>query len=223
MAFSDRLQLKIRGQRQPNDSNSLAEALTNSIWGESPTTASKQAHSFLRYWDSHCSPIDSEDAIVKTRQDILDIIAFVRDNRLLTLDTLRQELVKVQPKWLGKTDDAAERAIEIAVRLWLFVEIDDWDDSMTLAEFIEESFRRSASTTEGVVLPDSFMLETLRRLVDSTSYGQTVWRNTSTWMRSTSNYQSSTSRHSCHTTKTRGIGAVAVLVANRDVLQRSGF
>jgi hypothetical protein len=164
MAFSDRLQLKIWGQRQPNDSNSLAEALTNSIWGKSPTTASKQAHSFLRYWDSHCSLIDGEDAIVKTHQDILDIIAFVRDNRLLTLDTLRQELIKVQPKWLGKTDDAAERAIEIAVRLWLFVEIDDWDDSMTLAEFIEESFRRSSSTTEGVVLPDSFNARNIEKI-----------------------------------------------------------
>jgi hypothetical protein len=50
---------------------------------------------------------------VKTHQDVLDIISFVRDNQALTLGDLKKLISARRLKWLGKTDDAAERAIEI--------------------------------------------------------------------------------------------------------------
>ena len=107
----------------------LANALVQGLWGLPP--GSDFAYSgLLHFYFAQVTLIDSRELVVKSHQDVIDIVAFVQARLERSMTAIREELAQVKPSWLGQAFTGSVAAVELAFRLWLMVapDLSDYED-----------------------------------------------------------------------------------------------
>ena len=150
--------------RRKRDERTLAAVLTENLWGAQGGLSAKDCSAFLNHYFAQLSLVDFYDLTIETHRDVVDLVTFVRDRKSSTLRVLKDSLNQVRPRWLGATPMAAVAAVELAVHIWLMIEMDDWGEDETLVEFISGTFPTTMSTPSYEKLPTSFNAYSLDRV-----------------------------------------------------------
>ncbi|KAJ5390115.1 uncharacterized protein N7496_001183 [Penicillium cataractarum] len=124
--------------------NVLKAALPRSLWNVSLENAQESSNEFLDYYRSQLVGVEAYGLNLKSHQDLIDLINFIKTLAHLT-----------KPELIARLEDShidlgpPIPAIEFALRIWLFLPLEDWGSRQTLEQYIHSMFPRSSS------LPDS--------------------------------------------------------------------
>jgi hypothetical protein len=133
------------------------------MWDTVPTKDYlKSHHALLNHYFDHLSLTSVCNMNLRTHEDVLRLIGFVKNNTTMCRQVLQRELTESHAPILGTAPDSAERAIKLAVQLWLLLGTDDWDINKTLEEHVQQSFPRDVGTTSNAMFPTSNALADLQ-------------------------------------------------------------
>jgi hypothetical protein len=94
----------------------------------------------LYYYRSQLIGVEAHELNLKTHQDLIDLIDLIKSFAHLTKPALIACLEN------GFSDLGPPiPAIELALRIWLFLSLDDWGSGQTLEQYIHSMFPRSES------------------------------------------------------------------------------
>lgn len=122
----------------------LKAALPQSLWNVSPENAQESSNEFLDYYQNQLVGVEAYGLNLESHQDLIDLINFIKTLAHLT-----------KPELIARLEDSHADlgppipAIEFALRIWLFLPLEDWGSRQTLEQYIHSMFPRSSS------LPDS--------------------------------------------------------------------
>lgn len=122
----------------------LKAKLPQSLWNLSPNDAQEPSNEFLEYYRGQLVGVEAHKLNLKTHQGLMDLINFIKTRA----DFTKPELIDcLETSWpdLGPSIPA----IELALRVWLFLPMEEWGSRQTLEQYIHSKFPRSNS------LPDS--------------------------------------------------------------------
>jgi hypothetical protein len=97
------------------------------------------AHSYI----THCNELRSlfaEDGLCQAnRTEIVELVKLVKLNQDRTVKEIKDEIGKANFKWVNQLagDDSIQNVLDFAVRLWLFIEPDLSDQTLTLPKVVE--------------------------------------------------------------------------------------
>ena len=111
----------IARREQLEDDEGLAKAVIGAIWGPAPRSRFiiSKIHNF--YYSNICI-LREEELIVKTHQDVVDIVRFVLDRKYASINGVEDDLRTSPPPWLGSSDEAPTAAVRLALQLAFMVE-----------------------------------------------------------------------------------------------------
>lgn len=98
-----------------------------------------QMLSSIAYLDQ-CTLIAVHGWNLKTHEDFIDLILSVKHNATISRQKLVEKLNEAHSSWRSPAGDSADRALEIAIRAWLMVDIEEWTATQTLQEFLHHIF-----------------------------------------------------------------------------------
>lgn len=122
----------------------LKAKLPRSLWNLSPDDAQEPSNEFLEYYRGQLVGVEAHKLNLKTHKDLIDLINFIKTRA----DFTKPELIScLEQSWpvLGPSTPA----IELALRIWLFLPLEEWGSRQTLEQYIHAVFPRSNS------LPDT--------------------------------------------------------------------
>ncbi|KAJ5891103.1 uncharacterized protein N7473_007331 [Penicillium subrubescens] len=122
----------------------LKAKLPQSLWNLSPDDAQESSNEFLEYYRGQLVGVEAHKLNLKTHRDLIGLIDFIKTRA----DFTKPELIDcLETSWsdLGPPIPA----IELALRVWLFLPMEEWGSRQTLEQYIHSKFPRSNS------LPDS--------------------------------------------------------------------
>ncbi|KAJ5095585.1 hypothetical protein NUU61_004941 [Penicillium alfredii] len=121
----------------PSDENNriLKTELLPALWNLPPKNPAEASDAFLEYYMNQRIVIEAHGLNIKTHQDLMDLTNCVKSNAHLTRTRLVAHLDE-HCGWAGP----AIHAIEVVLRIWLFISIDDWDPTQTLEQYLRASF-----------------------------------------------------------------------------------
>ncbi|KAJ5116688.1 hypothetical protein N7456_001036 [Penicillium angulare] len=118
----------------------LKAALPHSLWNVIREDGQEPSYEFVEYYRSQLIEVEAHRLNLKTHQDLIDLINFIKASAHLTKPELVARLGDSYPD-LGPSIPA----IELALRIWLFLSLEDWGDRQTLEQYIHSIFTRSSS------------------------------------------------------------------------------
>lgn len=122
----------------------LKAKLPQILWNLCPEDAQEPSNEFLEYYRGQLVGVEAHRLNLKTHQDLIDLINFIKTLPYLTKAELISRLKDTYPD-LGPPTPA----VELALRIWLFLPLEEWGSRQTLEQYIHSMFPRSDS------LPDS--------------------------------------------------------------------
>jgi hypothetical protein len=118
-----------------------ARELLQGLWG---VRLNDVANTSVAYLD-HCNELvnfsSKEDGLRDTdRRDIIALVDIVRKNQAASIDKIIEKIRAAKPKWapLIDDDDSAQSILDFALRLWLFIEPDLSNSSLTVSEVVKK-------------------------------------------------------------------------------------
>jgi len=114
------------------------------------TNLQHYAHPYL----THCNELRSlfeEDGLSKAnRTDIVELVKLVKCNQNKTIEEIEDEISNANFHWINPLtrDDSIRNTFDFAIRLWLFIEPDLSDRSLTLPEVVERCLPRRFQKAE---------------------------------------------------------------------------
>lgn len=157
--------------RSPHLADETKCAILNTIWGSSYTTEHLNQNeilgsSYMRYYDEQCrNALQSKglDTFIKTHADITDVIQELKDTNATRQQVISSLRSKLQNQSQNGSDASICEAIDLAVRLWLMVDIGEllhsfvptqkslvWKDG-TLENLLEDRFGMPAAIPMRIV------------------------------------------------------------------------
>jgi hypothetical protein len=132
------------------------------LWDLDPEKSLEASEAFIEYYMSQHILIEAHGLNLHTHQDLIDLINFIRVRA-----TIPQTELVVHFREHYTSIGSPLAAIEVAVRIWLLISIDDWEPRQTLQEYLYVLFPR----VNEVSLPDasysfplSFNIDNLRQI-----------------------------------------------------------
>jgi hypothetical protein len=146
----DLSQLTLGQSATDRKTSALKARLLPQLWNLPADQSLEASDAFVEYYMSQRVLIEAHGLNLHTHQDLIDLINFVRARMGIPQSQLvadfRKEYDSVGP---------ALPAIEVAVRIWLLVSIDDWEPRQSLQEYISVLFPR-IDEAPPFLLPDDF-------------------------------------------------------------------
>lgn len=109
------LDSSISGREQLDDEG-LAKALIGAIWGLAPKSLVTISEMLDFYYSQICI-VRGEELVVKTHQDVVNIVTYVLEKKDASIKTIEEELRTSPPLWLGPSDEAPTAAVGLALQL----------------------------------------------------------------------------------------------------------
>jgi hypothetical protein len=108
---------------------------------------------YLEHYRQVRAIVNSSQLRFTTRAEIIELVAFVKNHHARPLRIIKDKLKASQPKWMVHQDDdpTADKAVNIALRLWLMIEPRGvpnlLDDNLSIQEIVAQSFKKSQIPT----------------------------------------------------------------------------
>ncbi|KAL4984187.1 hypothetical protein BDW68DRAFT_167546 [Aspergillus falconensis] len=159
------LQWNIRSSLSKHERSELKAPLFKALWDFVPAKDDPESHgALLDHYFNQLDLVEAYNLNLRTHENVVQLIGFVKDNITSTREILQKELTTHHGAILGPAPDSAEKAIGLAVQLWLMLGPDKWDSNKTLKEFIHENFPRNDRPTSGSMFPTTINAYTLERV-----------------------------------------------------------
>jgi hypothetical protein len=133
------------GKRSLTGREVVGRELLLGVWGINLSPKVQHyAHSYL----THCNELRSlfaEDGLCQAnRTEIVELVKLVQLNQDRTIKEIEEEIRKANFQWLNLLagDESIQNVLDFAVRLWLFIEPDLSDQTLTLPELVERCLPR---------------------------------------------------------------------------------
>jgi len=150
--------------------NKVTCNLLEKAWGLGDLDPSEyRSAAYIRHCESlllNRNLIDGHNLTLQRSDDVVDLIALVKADRLSTLQQLKDRLRISAPHWLRNHNDgeSAQHAIEFAVRLWLFTNISFANPGATLQDAVRSSLpERHPPLSTPALLSSDFSAKSLER------------------------------------------------------------
>jgi hypothetical protein len=131
--------------RGDQTSEGQEEKLIGQIWGIAilPPVANSK---LLEFYKSLLTLIRPDELVVRSVQDVVNVVNFVRDNPTKSLNALEAELENVPPEWLGPSTKAS---LELAIKLAFLVRPEQISATEAIGSAVQALFpRRPASKSK---------------------------------------------------------------------------
>ncbi|KAJ5930824.1 hypothetical protein N7466_006317 [Penicillium verhagenii] len=136
------------------------ESLLPALWNlPQDKYAPEPSDALLDYYYGQLVFIECYQLKLHKNEELIDFTGFIKAKVNYTRPELIQA-VETTYVHLGP----AIRAIEVAVKLWLFLSIEDWDDKQTLEQYIQSIFRKSSGPSEAPSFLLTFNIDNLRKV-----------------------------------------------------------
>jgi hypothetical protein len=146
-------------QQTEDVENVLKAALPQSLWNVCPEDKQEPSNEFLDYYRSQLVGVEAYGLNLKSHQDLIDLINLIKTLAHLTkpeliacLETSHADLGSPIP------------AIELAIRIWLFLSLEDWGSMETLEQHVHTIFPRSNSLPDSPTIALSFNVLNLEQI-----------------------------------------------------------
>jgi hypothetical protein len=153
----------------------LARALIGGLWGLSPGAGPAVAFSgLLEFYISQITILRGDEPAVRSNQEVVDLVNFVRDRCSKSLNAGEAELELNRPLWLGPSPRAPKAAINLAIRLGFMVNPKHLPDrNQAIKTALEGLFPRGTASDSGERIDHHFNERSLQKVgfkVVRTSY-----------------------------------------------------
>lgn len=137
----------------------LKAALPQSLWNVCPDDKHEPTNEFLDYYRSQLVGVEAYGLNLKSHQDLIDLINFIKTLAHLTKPELIARL-EASLAHLGSPIPA----VELALRIWLFLSLEDWGSMETLEQHVHSMFPRSNSLPDSPTIALSFNVLSLEQI-----------------------------------------------------------
>ncbi|KAL4864273.1 hypothetical protein BDV12DRAFT_15109 [Aspergillus spectabilis] len=159
------LQWNIRRPLSNHERSEFKAPLFKALWDFVPTEDDSESHgALLDHYFNQLDLVEAYNLKLQIHEDVVQLIQFVKNNITSPREILQRELTTNHGAILGPVPDSAEKAIGLAVQLWLMLGADKWDSNKTLKEFVHESFPRNNRPTSDLMFPTTINAYTLERV-----------------------------------------------------------
>ncbi|KAF9894929.1 hypothetical protein FE257_004551 [Aspergillus nanangensis] len=137
-------------------------SLLPALWDLPPGHGLQPSDAFAQYYKDCLIFIEGPGLAIHTKQDLIDLINFIRHRTTIT----RAELTADFEKHCSSIGSSLS-ALEAAIRIWLMISIDGWEPHRTLQEYINGLFpRMDANPSHSGVkpFPLSFNINNIRKI-----------------------------------------------------------
>ncbi|EPS31293.1 hypothetical protein PDE_06248 [Penicillium oxalicum 114-2] len=136
------------------------ENLIPAVWNlPQEARVEEPSDALLDYYNGQLVLIEAYRLKLQKNEDLIDFIKFVKANVHYTKSKLIQA-VETHYAEIGP----AIPAIAVAVHLWLFISIEDWDDKRTLEQYIQSFFQKFSGFSDASPFLLTFNIDNLRKV-----------------------------------------------------------
>ncbi|RJE17757.1 hypothetical protein PHISCL_09906 [Aspergillus sclerotialis] len=143
----------------------LKPPLFKTLWDFLPAKSDFQSsNALLDHYFDQLNLAEGYNLDLRTHEDVVQLIQFLKNNKTLRCELLHLKLTKELGALLGPAQNSAEKAIELAIRIWLMLTPDGWDGNKSLENFVHDIFPRDGTDTPGAMFPTAINAYELERI-----------------------------------------------------------
>ena len=148
------------GARRCQTNEGQAKMLIGGIWGFAPKPPLATSK-LLEFCQSQITLLRPNELVIRSDQDVVDIVNFVRDRRSESQDATEAELKLNPPAWLGPSTKAP---LDLAVRLAFLVKPEQIADKEAIGPAVQALFPQSPALKSGERIHHHFNESSLRKV-----------------------------------------------------------
>jgi hypothetical protein len=157
---SDLSRVSLHQPPSEQENQVLKTDLLPALWNLSPETHAEPSAAFLEYYMNQRIAIEVHKLNLQTHGDLIDLTNFVKDRAAALTKTGLISHFDRHYAWGGR----ALYAIEVAIRIWLPISIDEWDATQTLEEYVHSTFLKTEDLPAASSFPLSFNILSLKEI-----------------------------------------------------------